>query len=427
MSALKFREEGNKLYKSLAGNISTSLKLDRLNRAMLNYNRSYSISRTDEEISSVTKNLSMTYLYLASLQDDFHQSLYFHTEAAKHFLIAIHRGTRCKTQAWIDELYSTIYTRTFEVLEISKQLSPYDRQRWLGGYAKELPNCTARGRISSTVMRMIFKQSVLALDSKDFSEAAELLDECSYWIEETRRFGDSNLREVSEEYRNSVNTHMCLCESIRARKNAKALLEQSLHDKESLDMELVYYAIDTYKQSILFARDRDLECEAISLSKIGFVHYKVLKDNQRAGVYYAKCLEIAHSMRPRDMSNKNWYKQAFEGLRKIQVKQAQADDAEHEADKRSFYTSHSDILQEILNAFNKSVYDLLKHIYAKHSPKEDFILPELTSSNIQSYVKKAIVHYHPDKQSSKGENWKFLCEEIVKYLTSKYEVLKSST
>jgi hypothetical protein len=371
----------------------------------------------------------MTYLQISSLQEDFHQILYYHTEAAKNFFLAFNRGRNCKSQEWLDDLSSTLYTRVIDILEVSKQLPPFDRQRWLACYARELPQCIAKGKVSSVVMKMLFKQSVIALEYKDFGEASGLLDECGYWIEETRRFGDSNLRYKSEECRNSVYTHMCLCESIRSRKNAKSLLARSLNDDEELNMELIYHTLDTYKQSILLVRGRDLECEAISLSKIGYIHYKVLKDDKRAGDCFTKCLEIAMAMKPRDFTNRNWYKKAFDGLKKIQAKRAREDDAAHEASKSDFYSTHTTILEEIKNAFNKSVYDLLKHIYAKHSPEiNDYVLPEMGADNIKKVLLKAISHYHPDKQSTrgKGKNWEYLCEEITKYLTSKYEGMKGN-
>lgn len=429
MSARLYREEGNKLYKSSMDKIPSSLKHDRLERALYNYNQSLGLSRSDDDISSVTKNLAMTYLQISSLQEDFHQTLYYHTEAAKNFFIAFNRGHICKSQAWLDDLSSTLYTRAIDILEISKQLPPCDRLKWLACYARELPQCIAKGKVSSVVMKMLFKQSVIALEYNEFEEAAGLLDECSYWIEETRRFGDSNLRYKSEECRNSVYTHMCLCESIRARKNAKALLARSLNDSEELDMDFVYHALDTYRQSILLVRGRDLECEAICLSKIGYIHYKVLKDDKRAGDCFTKCLEIATAMKPRDFTNRKWHKKAFDGLNKIQAKRAREDDAAHEAAKSEFYSTHTTILEAIKNAFNKSVYDLLKHIYANHSPEiNDYVLPDLTSDNIKKVVLKAIQHYHPDKQSprGKGKNWEYLCEEITKYLTSKYEAMKGT-
>lgn len=51
---------------------------------------------------------------------------------------------------------------------------------------------------------------------------------------------------------------------------------------------------------------------------------------------------------------------------------------------------------------------------------------EDATENIKKALQKAILHYHPDKSEPEknGMKWKILSEEITKYLTSRYELLK---
>jgi hypothetical protein len=51
---------------------------------------------------------------------------------------------------------------------------------------------------------------------------------------------------------------------------------------------------------------------------------------------------------------------------------------------------------------------------------------EPTSENAKALLRKAVVHYHPDKQHSSrdDERWCVLCEEITKFINNFYEMLK---
>ena len=70
---------------------------------------------------------------------------------------------------------------------------------------------------------------------------------------------------------------------------------------------------------------------------------------------------------------------------------------------------------------------LLEHIYKMWPPKDKrHKLPKLTTEGQKQALKKAIVHYHPDKQDVKlhGKKWFIFAEEITKVLTRKYECFK---
>lgn len=71
--------------------------------------------------------------------------------------------------------------------------------------------------------------------------------------------------------------------------------------------------------------------------------------------------------------------------------------------------------------------EFLKCVYNRYPPKnETFKLMEDAEENIKKALQKAVIHYHPDKSEPEknGMKWKIMSEEITKYLTSRYEVLK---
>jgi len=72
----------------------------------------------------------------------------------------------------------------------------------------------------------------------------------------------------------------------------------------------------------------------------------------------------------------------------------------------------------------------LIHLYKTYPPKnaqhkfddEDLI----KRANTKQALKKALQHYHPDKQDKEqhGKKWAVLCEEITKLLNGRYEYFK---
>lgn len=92
-------------------------------------------------------------------------------------------------------------------------------------------------------------------------------------------------------------------------------------------------------------------------------------------------------------------------------------------------------MKEELDALDKQHMKLnnkefLKHIYNKYKPKnpahvfEEFDLKE--DIQTKKRLQKAILHFHPDKVDVKehGWEWKIMTEEITKYLTKRYEIIK---
>lgn len=71
--------------------------------------------------------------------------------------------------------------------------------------------------------------------------------------------------------------------------------------------------------------------------------------------------------------------------------------------------------------------EFLKYVYNTYPPKNETLkLMEDAEENIKKALQKAVIHYHPDKSEPEknGMKWKIMSEEITKYLTSRYEVLK---
>ena len=70
------------------------------------------------------------------------------------------------------------------------------------------------------------------------------------------------------------------------RKRADSALQAALHDYESLNMEMVWTAVDLYRQSIILTRDQDIENEAISNSSLGQLFHSVVPGYKARGMKF---------------------------------------------------------------------------------------------------------------------------------------------
>ena len=81
----------------------------------------------------------------------------------------------------------------------------------------------------------------------------------------------------------------------------------------------------------------------------------------------------------------------------------------------------------------KTNTDFLTVLYKTYPPKKDaqkLALPSNTDSDWQGKMKKAlqqaVIHYHPDSvnEEKHGKKCKVFFEEITKFCTQRYEVMK---
>lgn len=87
---------------------------------------------------------------------------------------------------------------------------------------------------------------------------------------------------------------------------------------EQLDMDLIFYAIDTFNRVGDAAfQGKDTELEAISEGLIGEIYYKCLKNHQKARPHLYDCLRLAETLYPKNVYAQDWYKNATVQLHKV--------------------------------------------------------------------------------------------------------------
>ena len=130
----------------------------------------------------------------------------------------------------------------------------------------------------------------------------------------------------------------------------------------------------------------------------------------------------------------DWFKECNRVLERYQQEVVQQETDKWNKERQSYLEELKEDLEEIKKKFLGGSEALLRHVYQKHPPKrKEFKLgkvPEVGSDiyrkDMKALLRNAVIHYHPDKVDvdKDGKAWKVLCEEISKYLSSKYETFK---
>jgi hypothetical protein len=55
-------------------------------------------------------------------------------------------------------------------------------------------------------------------------------------------------------------------------------VEEALRGEEELNMDLLWRALDSYRQAVAFGRGQDIEVMCIAYTKIAYIYLKIMKD-----------------------------------------------------------------------------------------------------------------------------------------------------
>ena len=149
---------------------------------------------------------------------------------------------------------------------------------------------------------------------EDLDDEIEILEEETF-IEMTQTVGRMALKIADEEHR-------------------KVMLET-----EELDFDKVYDVYDLYHFAWTQVREKDIELEALLMSRMGTYQYKVLKlqnSKFKAREYLKKSIELGLSLSPRNVTFHDWYKDAENNLRELQKDTLQSEYEKIEAEKKKF-------------------------------------------------------------------------------------------
>jgi hypothetical protein len=145
-----------------------------------------------------------------------------------------------------------------------------------------------------------------------------------------------------------------------------------------------------------------------------------------AYTYHIRCVTLAQTLIPRNLTSLDWYMVSSTFVEQYRARKIREEEAISGENMKIFRIELATDLQELEKKATEDAHHFLLHIYTKHPPRKGNVeMGSVDSDHLLKTIKKAILHYHPDSQSSfNDEKWSFLCGEITKILNTKYEKLK---
>ncbi|KAK9831244.1 hypothetical protein WJX74_009164 [Apatococcus lobatus] len=193
---------------------------------------------------------------------------------------------------------------------------------WLHKLLRALNN-DAFGIKASTALsfaQQIAQRGIRAMDANDLRLCLKCVYEAQHPLEVACQLARLQLAsspfqtlEDFVELKEDLYRQRCTSESVLARQRGEKLLASSLADKEALDMDSVWLAVDALQEAAVVNREQDIESEAIALSRLGMLYYSVLKIEAKASAYLKQSFMLAQSLYPVPF-NACWYQDVIQTM-----------------------------------------------------------------------------------------------------------------
>lgn len=112
-------------------------------------------------------------------------------------------------------------------------------------------------------------------------------------------------------------------------------------------MDMIWEVLDTYKASGLCCREKDIENEAVALSRQGRIYDKVFKVRSKAHEYYRRAFDLAQGLLPRDLTKLDWFKECKEALARFQEDVVREERERWEKEKKPYLQKMTQVLVDL--------------------------------------------------------------------------------
>lgn len=284
-----------------------------------------------------------------------------------------------------------------------------------------------RGIFYLWLAKLVFQKAQELQVTGDFRNAAQLLCGNQLRIEEARKvLQPSDIEELQLNSDKLLN----VIQSVEAKQKGDALwivketpLSEELSKRivsKNTDEQTFYIleAADWYKTAINFARlGQSLENEAKVHVQLGRLYEGNVQDKSRK--HYEMAANIAAQIGTD--GNDEWYRLCSEGLTRFYWMEQWKENKDRDGLRTIIRHQLVHQLTELEHAARQPIEDMLEIIYRKYPPKSPGAeKPE--GSNLKVKLKRALLHYHPDKQNVDGFglHWMVLAEEITILLNRQF-------
>ena len=394
---LALKEKGNQLFRDSCERKGPIFKLGML-EAIECYNQALRSASTIKDRASILKNIAAAQFRLSQrIQKGIRNKkssrrgqmkkeiLYYSKESLRNAQLAIQEGAETHGQLWTIQLQGRCqkcansiwsYLTNLFTKEDASEFSVLSGR--LHQFCSDLDG-QLRAKFFLKLGQFTLVTAVRLREVGLYKESIQLLADNNLAIEEGKKFYGRGVLEA-EELVERTHAHLCIGYSAMARQKGDALWASAVGDKGALDMDLVWAAVDSYRQAILNSREKCLESEAMSHCKLGQL-YKSLRNRQKSREHFQTTVDLELQLRPKNLTHTDWHKSAVDGLNTFQQEDLWTGSREKEKIRAPIRSELKEVLNELEMASEQSAAALVKYLYEKHPPKRGSIFEGVQFSN----------------------------------------------
>lgn len=296
-----------------------------------------------------------------------------------------------------------------------------------------------RHSVYCAIASKLHHDALRASDAADFVRALSLLAEgegpCRMALEleeilsHNRAPTDAIYREA-EDVASSYEILRSTCTATRALKAGHLRFNAALSEQAEKLMDNGLLALDDYRLALSCATNKDIEMEAEAVFYLGKTHHILLKSELKAHELYIRAISLVTALSPK-LPSGTWFTEAKVAIEARRERLKAQEDSEWYKRRQPIYEKAKDVIDEIHKKSSLDARSLVIWIMTKHPPKTEGTLPNLERPKSEvsdsRLVLEAVRRYHPDKNSSFGDEWHVLSEEITKALNNCFGRLKGES
>ena len=282
-------------------------------------------------------------------------------------------------------------------------------------------------------MRSYFNKGIKLFEQKKYLEAKSFfkeVDSFGNYFKHMLNELEPNTKNEYDDLIESNNFHLQRITTQQLIEKGDELYKNGIFNSENIEMDSIYSALDKYREALGIIQGKtnkiDIEFEAICLSKIVKILFKVLKNKNNDEIYQMamQSVNLAVSLMPKNVNNEKWYIEISDIVQEIRKTKDSNEEKTEQEILEDLKKKKPDVFNEIESQFKKGEISFIKFCLNKY-PYDNFTddgkIEENFEKNRKSYLRKMIAKYHPDRldKDTKEEMEKYLIiNELVKKLNS---------
>ena len=295
------------------------------------------------------------------------------------------------------------------------------------------------------LMRLYFNKGLKLYEKKIKKSALYFFKEIesfSYKVKKKINFIDYSDKTEHDDILESTHFYIKRIKISQLINDGDKYFEKGVFNNESIDMDSIYLSLDKYNEAyniLLTKSDKsneiDIEYEAICLSKLVKIMYKILKNKEVKDIYKLamQSVNLALSLHPKNVSNEKWYIDIATITQEIRNQIEKTEELSIQSLNNLIIEANKRIFDEIQNKYdNESEIKFISFCLNKHPPKDyeklsDEEIKKKYDEDKKNFLRKLSAQYHPNRYENNSNEEKriyLIMEEIYKKINNLNEEIE---